>query len=323
MKTFLFAATLWCLSTLSSALIAERAAPFCSRPGIVIITKLLNLPDVRQPASRFCASFLGVATPIPSQYTVTSQTTTTSTTTSTDVLTSTTTATDTVTQTATILVTSSIAGSTTTTTVTSTSYSAPPVVQKRAFVEERAVPPTPKALKGVAKTVASQACSCFLGLPRPTTTVVSTSTASTVVVDTSTDVVPTTITLSETVSTTETTTTTGPASTATTTSVVSVRYTYNRLNIPNRGCTYNRYYDFPSASNNPGPNGDYKDAINACQNICTNTPRCRFFLYLRFDPAEARGFDGAACIFDDQPYDPSLLQCQYPTQIVRAYNRIS
>ena len=83
---------------------------------------------------------------------------------------------------------------------------------------------------------------------------------------------------------------------------------------------YNRYYDYPNVSNNPANN--YQAGVRQCQDLCTNNPRCKFFFFLKFDPNKARGFDGAACILDDQPYDSSLLQCGYVNSYDVAYNKV-
>ena len=74
-------------------------------------------------------------------------------------------------------------------------------------------------------------------------------------------------------------------------------------------------------SGDPGPNNDFAVGLRQCQNACTADPRCRFFYYDAYDPAQARGFGGGECDLDDQPYDPSLLQCNLPTRFGIGYNK--
>lgn len=216
-------------------------------------------------------------------------------------------------------------------------------------------PGCPKALANVALKVASTACSCFLGpvvtptstfasvttstlritlnsistetavIPSSTTTITQTVTETSIVLiesfitQTSTDA----STISAVASTTITSTITPPAPTATETITITNRYqvvTGPKRTAP--GCTYNRYVDFPSVGNDPGPNNDYSGPINECKSLCDRRADCKFALYLRFDPATARGFDGGACILDNEPYDQSFLQCSYPVQFYAGWNRL-
>jgi hypothetical protein len=231
----------------------------------------------------------------------------------------------------------------------STVTTATPVVVKRATPAKigDVVPDSPKELFNVALDLAFQACSCFLP-PKPaiTSTVDVTSTILTTVdgIVTDTVTVPqTTVTSTATVTNTNTVTqtesqivtvpvtTTVPATLSTITTTTTTRMPVSTVVVPvlktytkiesGSGCTYNRYYDFPSVSNSPGPNGNYAPGVTQCEALCTANANCKMFFYIRFDPALARGFDGGACVLDSLPYDPSLKQCQYPTQFYAVYNK--
>lgn len=182
-------------------------------------------------------------------------------------------------------------------------------MKKRTYLNQRANPSVPKPLIGVAETIASRACSCFLDLPRP---VISTDVISTTIVATATRTEPATITITSTAITSTTTTSTGPSTTTTTVSVVTVNVSYTlAAGGPNAHCAYNRYYR--AVSN--------VQSVQDCQNACTNDPRCKFFAVDKYDPARANGFGGYECDLDDQPYDPSLLQCNLPTVFFYGYNK--
>ncbi|KAI9894710.1 MAG: hypothetical protein M1814_002066 [Vezdaea aestivalis] len=330
MRIPLSTAVLCFLSSLSSAalLLPRAPPPFCSRNEVINFNSQLS--KIPQIATRFCASFLTVSTPIPATVTVVQSATGVTTGTATVVVTVTSTSLTTAITTEASTVTTSIPGSTSTTTVTTTSYSAAPVLRKRA--ESR-----PQVLSKAAVSVVSQVCSCFLGLPRPTTTVTSTvATVSTTVQTTATTIVTSTQTISTTATSLSTATVTGPNGVQTSTVVVPVPVRYTLITGPGSSCTYNRYTDGFSVDNSP--DNDYRVGVNQCQGYCTARTDCKFFFYrrsfhshifagyadvetVRFDPARARGADYGYCFIDNLPYDPSLLQCGYPTQNYRGYNK--
>ncbi|KAI9655420.1 MAG: hypothetical protein M1829_000656 [Trizodia sp. TS-e1964] len=118
----------------------------------------------------------------------------------------------------------------------------------------------------------------------------------------------TTAITSTTISTTLTTTTV-----ATAVVVVPNFVSFSLATGPSTRCTYNEYYSYISAPNDPGPAGDYKTGIAYCREACAQDARCKFFFFYRSDPAfRNQGDTSAYCIIDDVLFHADVQQCNVP-----------
>ncbi|EHK50752.1 hypothetical protein TRIATDRAFT_93365 [Trichoderma atroviride IMI 206040] len=203
----------------------------------------------------------------------------------------------------------------------------------------------PKEISVIFEGEAIQACDCFLK-PPVTVTVTSTSTAhatttltvtksSTILATTVTTTIPNTITMlstsTATVTAYATTTVTGSTTitatgvtTITVTPPIATQYvydtvTYSQISLPSNNCIYNEYYNFPTVNNDPTNN--YQAGVRECEDLCTADANCQFWFFLHYDPNKSRGYDGSACIMDNEPYNPAFLQCGYVDNYNVAYNK--
>ncbi|KAL5404104.1 hypothetical protein PMIN06_010539 [Paraphaeosphaeria minitans] len=223
-----------------------------------------------------------------------------------------------------------------TTTVTSTVN----ILNKRATPRTMGdvAPGCPSELRPIVLDLASQACSCYITSEPASTRVVTatakarsiktiTTTVSTIVVPSSTTSVTSTVvvgavstttttsittateqsfsTVYEIVTSTTISTATGPTVTTTITVPVGYTQTYRKDSAP--ACVYNRYTNYDTITDSPGPNNDYAPAMQECAAICSRTSSCKFFLMY----IDAQG-DNGWCITDDQPYDAGFMQCNIP-----------
>ncbi|KAK5998870.1 hypothetical protein PT974_01254 [Cladobotryum mycophilum] len=276
-----------------------NAYPTCTSPVLRVIDIALTI--VGPKATTFCSSYLKATTVTVSlTSSVTAHTTITTTIGSTVLTITSGLASATVVQTA--VVTNTITPPTVTATI------ATPILENRAY---QPPPYTPPPLGGVAASVASKACSCFLG-PSKSITVTKTTTISLTNYATVPATVYTTIPSStKTLTQTETKTSAVTLPAATETVYVGGKK-YTRVYGPAAGCVYNRYTDYIDIHGDVGSSSDsYLAGRTACAKRCNDKSNCLWwFFYIDLDGA-SRGYP-AWCLLDDMAYQPSYIQCAIP-----------
>lgn len=206
-------------------------------------------------------------------------------------------------------------------------------------------PGLPREISIIYADKATQACDCYLK-PPVTVTVASTVTAHTtttlhvtkssiIPATTKTTTIANTINVLSTSTATVTTYATAALTSYTTTTEtvitittvippIATQYvyedvTYSRIALPSNNCIYNKYYNYLEVGNDPTNN--YQAGVRQCEDLCTSDANCQFWFFLHYDPSLSRGYNGADCILDNQPYNPAFLQCGYVANYNAAYNK--
>ncbi|KAF2269104.1 hypothetical protein CC78DRAFT_303165 [Lojkania enalia] len=284
-----------------TALIPRKANayPSCTSPVLRILDVALTI--VGPKATSFCSSYIK-ASSVTASSTAT-ETLKTTTTTTLGETTSTVTSGVSIVNELTIATTTTIA----TPAIQTITEQTPVLLNRRT----PATPYTPPALKTVAASIASKACSCFLGPSKTTTvsTVITVESISTTTVQSTAQITVPSSTTTITETSISTTTSTAPAVTET---VLTAGKSYMRVYGPANGCVYNRYTDYIDLHGDIGTSADgYLEGRSACATRCSNNANCAWWFFYADLEGTSMGYP-AWCLLDSLPFSPGYVQCNIP-----------